>query len=144
MDSRKTLIQAAQMFNVVNAAVLAIFAAGMFGMHLEFWHLFLSAFLQGGVNSLMMPARQSIISDLVGPDRLMNAIGVNASGQTLMQLMGPGIAGFLIAALSPSAVFWVMAAMYFVAVTFTILTNEGQEAVVRSALSMLKSASRVR
>ena len=117
---KKTIIQAAQMFNVVNAAVLAIFAAGMFGTHLEFWHLFLSAFLQGGVNSLMMPARQSIISDLVGPDRLMNAIGVNASGQTLMQLMGPGIAGFLIAALSPSAVFWVMAAMYLAAVTFTV------------------------
>jgi hypothetical protein len=31
-----------------------------------------------------------------------------------------------------------------VSVTFTILTNEGQEAVVRAALAMLKSASRVR
>jgi hypothetical protein len=31
-----------------------------------------------------------------------------------------------------------------VSVTFTILTNEGQDAVVRSALAMLKSASRVR
>jgi hypothetical protein len=31
-----------------------------------------------------------------------------------------------------------------VSATFTILTNEGQEAVIRSALAMLKSASRVR
>jgi MFS family permease len=117
---KKTVIQIAQMFNAVNAAILAIFAAGLFGTHLEFWHLFLSAFLQGGVNSIMQPSRQSIISDLVGRDRLMNAIGVNASGQTLMQLMGPGIAGFMIAALSPSAVFWVMSAMYMIAVTFTM------------------------
>ena len=116
---KKTVIQTAQMYNVVNAALLAILAAGWFGLHLEFWHLFLSAFLQGGVNSLMMPSRQSMISDLVPRDRLMNAIGINSSGQTLMQLVGPGVAGFMIAALSPSSVFWAMAAMYFLAVTFT-------------------------
>ena len=117
---RKTVIQAAQLFNVFNAAALAILAAGWFGLSLQFWHLFASAMLQGGVNSVMMPSRQSIISDLVGRDRLMNAIGVNSSGQTLMQLVGPGLAGFLIAALTPAAVFWVMAAMYAVAVTFTM------------------------
>ena len=117
---KKTVIQAAQLFNVFNAAALAILAAGWFGLSLQFWHLFASAMLQGGVNSVMMPSRQSIISDLVGRDRLMNAIGVNSSGQTLMQLVGPGLAGFLIAALTPAAVFWVMAAMYAVAVTFTM------------------------
>ena len=117
---KKTVIQSAQMYNVVNAALLAILAAGWFGLHLEFWHLFLSAFLQGGVNSLMMPSRQSMISDLVPRERLMNAIGVNSSGQTLMQLVGPGVAGLMIAALSPASVFWAMAAMYFLAVTFTV------------------------
>ncbi len=117
---KKTVIQLAQMYNVVNAAILAVLAAGWFGLHLEFWHLFLTAFLQGGVNSLMMPSRQSMISDLVPRDRLMNAIGINSSGQTIMQLVGPGMAGFLIAALSPASVFWVMAAMYGIAVTFTM------------------------
>lgn len=117
---KKTVIQAAQMFNVVNAAALAILAADWFGMSLQFWHLFASAMLQGAVNSVMMPSRQSIISDLVGRDRLMNAIGVNSSGQTLMQLVGPGLAGFLIAALTPASVFWVMAAMYAIAVAFTM------------------------
>jgi MFS family permease len=118
--SKKTVIQAAQIFNVVNAAALAILAAGWFGLSLQFWHLFASAMLQGGVNSVMMPSRQSIISDLVGRDRLMNAIGVNSSGQTLMQLVGPGLAGFLIAVITPASVFWVMAAMYAIAVTFTM------------------------
>jgi len=117
---KKVVIQAAQTYNVINAAVLAILAAGLFSLHLEFWHLFLSSFLQGGVNSIMMPSRQSMISDLVPRERLMNAIGINSSGQTFMQLVGPGIAGFMIAALSPAAVFAVMAAMYALAVTFTM------------------------
>lgn len=117
---KKTIIQVAQGFNAVNAAVLALLAMGILGVQLEVWHLFLSSFLQGGVNSIMMPSRQSIISDLVGPRRLMNAISVQASGQTLMQLLGPAAGGFLIKFLSPASVFWTMAAMYALAVTFTV------------------------
>jgi MFS family permease len=117
---KKTVIQIAQIYNAINAAVLAILAAGWFGLQLEFWHLFASAFLQGAVNSTMQPARQSFISDIVPRERLTNAIGVNASGQTLMQLIAPGIAGFMIAAVSPAIVFWTMAAMYLIAITFTM------------------------
>jgi MFS family permease len=117
---KKTLIQGGQLYNAVNASVLVVLAAGWFGLRLEFWHLFLSAFLQGGVNSLSQPARQAIISDLVPRERLTNAIGINASGQTLMQLVGPGIAGLLIAAVSPAVVFATMAGMYALAVTFTM------------------------
>ncbi|MEI6137435.1 MAG: MFS transporter, partial [Chloroflexota bacterium] len=117
---KKTVIQLAQGFNAVNAVVLALIAWGGIGIELHFWHLFLSSFLQGGVNSLMMPARQSIISDLVGPRRLMNAIGINSSGQTLMQLFAPAVGGFLVKFLDPAAVFWTMAAMYALAMTFTM------------------------
>jgi MFS family permease len=116
---KKAVIQLCQMYNVVNAGLLAIIAGGFFGLHLAFWHLFLSGFLQGGVNSIMQPSRQSIINDLVGPAKLMNAIGINASGQTLMQLIGPGIGGLLLGLVSPSAVFWTIAGMYMLAVTFT-------------------------
>lgn len=117
---KKTIIQFAQGYNAINAAVLAVLAAGMFGLELQFWHLFLSALLQGGVNSIMMPSRQSIISDLVPAERLTNAVAINTSGQNLMQLIGPGLGGLLISLWSPSAVFWLMAAMYGLAVTFTM------------------------
>ncbi len=117
---KKTVIQIAQVFNAINAAALALLAWGGLGVELQFWHLFLTSFLQGGINSLMMPSRQSIISDLVGSKRLMNAIGVNSSGQTLMQLFGPAAGGFLIKFMEPAAVFWTMAAMYALAVTFTM------------------------
>ncbi len=116
---KKTVIQFTQLYNAINAVVLAVLAAGLFGLELAFWHLFLSAVLQGGVNSIMMPSRQSIISDLVSPDRLMNAVALNTSGQNVMQLVGPGLGGLLIAWWSPSLVFWLMGAMYASAMLFT-------------------------
>ena len=119
--TKKTIIQLAQGFNAVNAALLALLAwGGIPGFHLELWHLFLSAVLQGGVNSMMMPSRQSMISDLVGPKRLMNAVAVNSSGQTLMQLIGPAVGGVLYDYLSAASVFWTMAVMFTLAVTFTM------------------------
>lgn len=142
---KKTVIQLAQSYNVANAAVLAVLATGWFGLQLEFWHLFLSAFLQGAVNSLMQPSRQSIISDLVPRERLMNAIGINASGQTLMQLVGPGIAGLLIAVLSPAVVFAAMAGMYALAVTFTVrLPSQPLYAYSQSAAGRAAAAGRSR
>ncbi len=51
---------------------------------------------------------------------LMNAIAINTSGQNLMRLIGPALGGFLIAWVSPAAVFALMGAMYALAVTFTM------------------------
>ncbi|RLT41934.1 MAG: MFS transporter [Chloroflexi bacterium] len=118
--NKKMVIQVAQGYNAINAAILAVLAVGWFGLQLEFWHLFLSAFLQGCVNSIMQPSRQAMISDLVPRERLMNAIGINSSGQTFMQLVGPGIAGFVIAARGPAIVFFMIAFMYVMAMVFTM------------------------
>lgn len=115
--SKKTIVQLGQGYNAINAAILAVLA-GTGLLRIE--HLMISAVLQGAVNSMMMPARQSIISELVGRDKLMNAIGMNTSGQNLMQLAGPAMGGVILATTSPADVFWVMAAMYAIAVTFTV------------------------
>jgi MFS family permease len=118
--NKKNVIQLAQAYNAVNAMLLAILAAGWFGLQLEFWHLFLSAFLQGTVNSIMQPSRQAMISDLVPRERLMNAIGINSSGQTFMQLVGPGLAGFVIYSRGPGVVFFLIGVMYLAAMVFTM------------------------
>ena len=113
---KKTIVQSAQLLNMLNAAVLALLAArGLLG----FEHLLISAVLQGGVNALMMPARQSLIPDIVGREGLMNAVALNTSGMTLMQLVGPGLGGALLSLMSPAAVFTAMAGLYLGAVTFT-------------------------
>ncbi len=113
---KKTVIQSVQVINMLNAAALAMLAG--FGL-LRFEHLLFSAVLIGGANAVMMPSRQSIIPDLVGHEKLMNAVALNTSAQNLMQLIGPGLGGAMLAFASPAAVFGLNSALYFGAVTFT-------------------------
>ena len=45
------------------------------------------------------PARQSFVSEIVGPDDLTNAVGLNSASFNLARMVGPALAGLLIAAL---------------------------------------------
>ena len=69
----------------------------------------------------MMPSRQAMIADIVGEDRLMNAVALNAFGMNMFRLMGPAIAGFLIAGFGFSAVYYVMTGFYLMAVAFILV-----------------------
>lgn len=113
---KKTVIQVAQGLNMLNAlAIVALAVAGI----LRFEHLILSGVAQGAVNAVMMPSRQSLIPDLVGPQRTMNAVALNTSGENLMQLAGPAVGGLLLAFFSPAYVFGVIAGMFAFAMAVT-------------------------
>lgn len=114
---KKTVIQAVQTFNALNAVMLALLA---WSGHLGYEHLAITAVLQGAVNSVMTASRHTIIQDMVGRDRLMNGISLNVSVQNLMQLIGPGLGGALVAFTGATVTFWVMAGLYAGAVMFTL------------------------
>ena len=61
------------------------------------WHVYLLALLFGVGTAFDMPARQSFISELVGPERLPNAIGLNSATFHAARIVGPAVAGFVIA-----------------------------------------------
>ena len=114
---KKTVIQVVQTFNALNAVMLALLA---WSGHLGYEHLAITAVLQGAVNSVMTASRHTIIQDMVGRDRLMNGISLNVSVQNLMQLVGPGLGGILVAFTGATVTFWVMAGLYAGAVMFTL------------------------
>ncbi len=61
------------------------------------WHVAIFAFLLGITNIFDIPARQAIIVELVGKEDLHNAIGLNSSLFNAARVLGPAVAGFLIA-----------------------------------------------
>jgi len=61
--------------------------------------VFAIAFLFGIGSAFDAPARQSFVSEMVGPDDLANAVGLNSASFNLARVMGPALSGFLIAAL---------------------------------------------
>jgi len=64
---------------------------------IEYWHLLVSAAIQGVSFAVMMPARQSWIPQLVRREDLTNALALNNAGQNASRVIGPSVAGVLIA-----------------------------------------------
>jgi MFS family permease len=83
------------------------------------WHVYVLAFLLGTVTAFDNPARQTFVSEIVGPERLPNAVALNSASFNLARLAGPAMAGVLIAAVGTGPVF-LLNALSFVA-TLTAL-----------------------
>jgi len=64
----------------------------------ELWHVYLLAFALGAVSAVDVPVRQSFVSEMVGPELLTNAVGLNSTTFNGARLAGPALAGLVIAA----------------------------------------------
>ncbi|TCN38911.1 putative MFS family arabinose efflux permease [Kribbella orskensis] len=61
------------------------------------WHVFALAFVFGIGTAFDAPTRQSFVVEMVGKDDLSNAVGLNSASFNAARLIGPGLAGLLIA-----------------------------------------------
>jgi MFS family permease len=77
---------------------LALGALAITGL-VETWHVYVLALLLGVASAFDAPARQSFVSEIVGPEDLTNAVGLNSASFNTARLLGPALAGVLIAAL---------------------------------------------
>jgi MFS family permease len=64
----------------------------------QLWHVYVFALLLGCVSAFDAPARQTFVSELVGPSDLANAVALNSTSFQAARLIGPAAAGLLIAA----------------------------------------------
>jgi MFS family permease len=76
------------------------------------WHVYVFAFLLGCVTAFDAPARQTFVSELVGEDRLSNAVALNSTSFNAARMIGPAIAGVLIASVGSGWVFLINAASF--------------------------------
>lgn len=65
------------------------------------WHILAIAFVAGIVNAFNTPVRQTIISDLVPREALLNAVALNSAQFQTSRTLGPALAGLIVAALGP-------------------------------------------
>lgn len=63
----------------------------------ELWHVYVIAFLHGCAAAFDAPARQTFVADLVGEKDLPNAVALNSTSFNAARMIGPAIAGLLIA-----------------------------------------------
>lgn len=88
--------------------------------------VFLLALLQGVATALDNPTRQSFVSELVPQENLTNAVGLNSASFNTARLIGPGVAGLLIAGVG-TGVAMVLNALSFVAVLIALVAMKPAE-----------------
>lgn len=103
------------------AAVLALLLAALaYSGAIQPWHIIVFAAVNGCVNALDVPARQSMVMELVGKEDLLNAVALNSSAFNLARVAGPAIAGVIIAA-SGAAFCFLLNGISYVAVIAALL-----------------------
>jgi MFS family permease len=92
-DKRTILIATQTAFAMLAFALWALVATNV----VELWMVYALSLLQGIVTAADMPARQSFYAEMVGDAELTNAISLNSAVMTGTRIIGPALAGILIA-----------------------------------------------
>jgi MFS family permease len=116
--SRHRVVIATQTLSMLLALALA---ALTLTHTVQIWHIFVLSALLGVVNAFDIPARQSFIVDMVGRADLMNAIALNSSMFNASRVVGPAIAGMLIAAIGEGWCFFANGVSYIAVIVGLLL-----------------------
>ena len=129
LNRRKLLV-----FTQAAAAVQSLALAGLTLAHvITLWEIIALAALQGVINAFDMPGRQSFLVQMVEDRKdLSNAIAINSSMATGARLIGPAMAGLVIAAFGEGWCFLIDGVSYF-AVVASLLLMPASTARVTSA-----------
>lgn len=118
--NRHHLIIATQSASMVLAGILAwLTLSHRIEGHIHY--LFILAALLGVVNAFDIPARQAFLMDMVGREDLMNAIALNSSMFNGARIIGPSIAGILVAKIGEGWCFAANSISYIAVITGLLL-----------------------
>jgi len=88
--------------------------------HVEYWHVALLGLALGFANVVDQPARQSFVMELVGRADVSSAVALNSAGFNLARIVGPAVAGIVIARFGVAPTFFVNS-LGFIGVIVTLL-----------------------
>ncbi|MFW6126158.1 MAG: MFS transporter [Chloroflexota bacterium] len=131
--AKRNLIILSQVGNsAVTLAIAVLITTG----NIEFWHLVGAAAATGIGFIFIAPGRMALISELVTPRELLNAIALSSSGTNLTRVVAPAVAGALLAVIGTAGVYYVMVAMYLASVFFMSRIPRGAAPAARPGVSL--------
>lgn len=92
--SKRRIVLVTQSIAALQAATLAVL---VYTGAVHVWHVMVLAGLLGVVNAFDMPTRQSMVLELVGREDILNAVSLNSSAFNAGRVIGPSVAGVLLA-----------------------------------------------
>jgi MFS family permease len=109
--NRRHIVISTQVAAMLLALILAVLTLSH-AIDRKVWLIFVLAALLGVVNAFDIPGRQSFLVDMVGKEDLMNAIALNSSMFNGARVIGPAIAGILVAKIGEGWCFFANAVSY--------------------------------
>jgi MFS family permease len=144
LDRRKLLLftQSAQGLLALGLGLLTVTGT------VQLWHVYLFALLLGCVTAFDAPARQTFVAELVSDSLLSNAVALNSTSFNAARMIGPAIAGMLIAGIGTGWVFLINAASFVAVVAalafMRVEALHRKERAVRKPGSLLEGFRYVR
>lgn len=102
----------------ISALFFLLIAIAAFTNTITWQHLLVVSILMGSIHAFMVPARQALIPQLVGPENTNNAMALNGAGSSIVMLIAPAISGFLYTFIGAHGIFSLMAALAFISALF--------------------------
>jgi MFS family permease len=117
---RSVLLVTQSLFMVPSFALFFVSAGG----HAEYWMVVVAALATGTINLFDIPSRQAFLIEMVGRQDLMNAIALNSSVFNGAAVIGPAIAGLIIAAFGLPFCFLINGVSYLAAILALLLMRD--------------------
>ena len=136
-DNRRILVAT----SAVSVLLATTFAVVALSGHVTIWWIYSLTLMFGIALAVERPAMQAILYELVGPLLLPSAVATNSTIASVSRLIGPALAGALIATVGVKACFIVNAASYVVVIG-ALLALRSSELVPRTALGRSKGKLR--
>jgi MFS family permease len=134
---RRKLLMITQMSSAVVALTLGVLdIAGV----ITVWMVLALAFLAALIMSVDNPTRQALVPDLVGRENIGSAVGLNSAAWNGASIVGPSIAGALVAVAGTGGAF-LLNGFSFLAVFFAVVTMKPLEQRPRGKQTILENLS---
>jgi MFS family permease len=121
-ERRKVLLVTRTLEAVLAVVLWSVVLAGA----VEVWMVFGLAIALGFVTVVDQPARHAFVEEMVGPERLPNAIALNSAVANSARITGPAIAGLVIAAVGAAWVFFVNAVSFVAVIAALLAMRRGE------------------
>jgi MFS family permease len=118
--NRRYIVIATQASSMVLAMILALLTLSG---RVRVWEVILLASLMGVVNAFDIPTRQAFLVEMVGREDLMNAIALNSSMFNGARIIGPAIAGVLVATVGEGWCFFANSVSYIAVIAGLLLMH---------------------
>ena len=132
---RRSIIVATQTSSMILAFILAFLTLTK---RVTVWEVILLASLMGVVNAFDVPARQSFLVEMVGREDLMNAIALNSSMFNSARVIGPSVAGILVASIGEGWCFFANAVSYIAVIAGLLMMRVQRSAIEEHDASPLE------